>query len=104
MKNRCKGQTAKAVTPLRDENPTQTKDKTMLIPAPATSRDIPVYNRRHTTVTVWDAATGTPEATGSLTRKLKNGVRIHGCHRGLGVEQDLSEKTYLDGRFTFTWE
>ena len=70
---------------------------------PSASQSIPERRRsRYTTVTVWES--GKPIATGTLVRKLKNGVRILGCHRGLGVEQDLTEEVYLDGKHTFTWE
>jgi hypothetical protein len=70
----------------------------------ATSRDVPVYLKRYTTVTIWRVSSGKPVATGTLLKKFKNGIQIVGCHEGLGADQDLSVKTYLDGEFAFTWE
>jgi hypothetical protein len=86
------------------ETTNTTGNETMATATLTASSDIPVYRRRHTIVTVWNVSTGKPVATGTLTHKLKNGIRIIGCHEGLGVEQDLSVKTYLDGKYAFTWE
>jgi len=71
---------------------------------PSHSSAVPVNSRRYTNVTVWDASGESIVASGQLTRKFKNGVRIHGCFTGGGVDQPPSMLTYLDGDFLFTWE